>query len=85
MDNKYVVIGKAAASFEDTNYEDVVTYFKNLGFFYIYTFNTTSSKHWFPTDGEVEEVTIDGINDFTSNAEFPLDARVSITYYKRDK
>lgn len=84
MENKYVNIGKSAKSFEKTNYEDVITYFENLGFIYVNTFSTNTSKFWFPKDNQVETVAINGNNDFNSEEEFPLDAKVTITYYRKE-
>ena len=85
MENKYVTINKSAYDFDRMNYKEVVSYLENLGFIYIDTFATSRSGHFFINENEITEISIDGNSKFLKDEQFPLDARITITYYTKSK
>jgi hypothetical protein len=64
------------------NYKDVVVKLQENGFTNIKTEAVEDLiVGLFTTDGEVEQVEIDGDIDFSNGAEFPKDAEIIVTYH----
>ena len=82
MEDKTVRIALSANDFHRMYYKDAVKYFKNAGFIYVNTVETSKAASLHSKGYEVYSVSVDGVDDFKSGTSFPLDARVVITYDK---
>lgn len=72
----------SADELEGENYEDVVTRFQTAGFTNITTEPIEDLIFgWLTSDGEVEEVSINGRTSFGASASFAPDAKVVIRYH----
>lgn len=72
----------ASTDLDDLNYQDVVSRFEDAGFANV---ETEAIKDlitgWLTSDGEVEDVSIDGRTKFSTSDEFSLGAKVVVRYH----
>ncbi|MFP3713265.1 DUF4839 domain-containing protein [Puerhibacterium sp. TATVAM-FAB25] len=72
----------AASAAEGQDYEDVVKQLEAAGFTNVETKVLDDLvTGWLTSDGEVEQVSINGVADFDGNDWFPTDASVVVTYH----
>lgn len=69
----------SASDLEGENYEIVVKRLENMGFHNIETI--TIDAGWFDDEGDVEQVTIAGDNDFDKGDIFSKDVKITVAYY----
>lgn len=85
-DDGLVAVPLSASDMKDRQYEDVVTKFKNAGFQNVHTSPMNDLIIGvFNKNGAVEEVTIDGKNNFRKNSRYEPDAYVVIKYHSFDE
>lgn len=73
---------KKSSSCDGMHYEELVDDFTDAGFTnFEYTVIDDLVFGWFTDDGEVEDVTINGDTDFTTDTLYPPDAVVNISYH----
>lgn len=64
------------------NYQTVIAKLESNGFTNIKTVVLDDLiLGWFTKDGEVEDVTVNGISDFEADKRFPIDAKIVVTYH----
>jgi hypothetical protein len=77
-----IPINYSSIEFEEKNYQDVVVELQKNGFINI---KTEPKKDlvfgWLTKDGEVDNVKINGIDDFSRGTKFPEDANIIVTYH----
>ena len=81
-----ITIPFSSQSLESKHYEDVAAAFENLGFVNIRTvvlYDIVTG--WLTSDGEVEEVTINGLSKFQEGYSFDASAEIVITYHTWEK
>ncbi len=80
--NNDVTIPASAKDFKKENYEDVQLQLEKAGFTNIKIKSIDDLiTGWLTSDGEVENVSIDGVTDFSENDAFDKDSKVVITYH----
>ncbi len=80
-DNK-INMPSSSKKFEGVNYQEVVTQLKDAGFTNIETEVLSDLvTGWTTKDGEVEKVSVDGDDLFSTDDKFPIDANIVVTYH----
>lgn len=80
-DNK-INMPSSSKKFEGVNYQEVVTQLKDAGFTNIETEVLSDLvTGWTTRDGEVEKVSVDGDDLFSTDDKFPIDANIVVTYH----
>lgn len=80
--NTEIKVSVSAKELKKENYEDVETRLKKTGFENIKLKKEADLvTGWLTKEGEVENVSIEGITDFEANDSFEKDAKVIITYH----
>ena len=66
----------------DANYQDVVDELENAGFTNVQT-NVIDDLvfGWFTSDGEIEEVSVDGYTTFSTDSRYPADIEIIVSYH----
>lgn len=77
-----VQIGYSSDEFEDMNYEYAVEILETKGFSNIETIDLNDLvTGWLEADGEIEKITINGDEEFSSDSYFDKDSKIVITYH----
>jgi hypothetical protein len=81
-DPNILVLNESSEDFVGENYETVIANLETIGFTNIKTeILDDLILGWLTSDGEVEQVTINGKTDFDKNTKFTKDSEVIITYH----
>lgn len=77
-----IYIGASLESFKEKNYLEVVKQLKENGFQNIKTIPIEDLvTGWITSDGEIEDITINGESNFTENTAYSPDAEIVISYH----
>lgn len=80
-DNR-VNMPSSSKKFEGVNYQEVVTQLQDAGFINVETEVLSDLvTGWTTKDGEVEKVSVDGDNLFSTDDKFPRDVNIVVTYH----
>lgn len=83
---KKIYVGITNEEIKGKNYSETVDYFEQQGFTDIQTEKIEDLvTGWLVKDGEVEEVTIDGLSSFEEESVFEPDAKIVIYYHTFDE
>ncbi|MGD6777714.1 DUF4839 domain-containing protein [Sutcliffiella horikoshii] len=82
QDPNLVKVSKSSDEIVGENYQTVISDFEEMGFTNIETKVLDDLiTGWLTKDGEIEQVEINGVTDFSTNDSFQKDSKVVITYH----